>query len=364
MSPSFPNASAIVLLLELFYTFSLYGIVEARAVTEIHNGGTIEFYHHGSPAAVPKATDCAIRQAAYEYGQKLMPQRGTFPSLFDALQLGACGRSVDAEERRRDSRSEPLQEPIPVDDVLIVVLSRSSEALDEGVLKRRLRMHRDLHFVRSIHEALDLSRTLRAGTEVLKKTITVALKGGVHYLDDTLSLTSEDAGITIRNMPGERAVVSGGLEISTDWKLSQRCKRRTCFEADLNGQNVGSIPGLRLNGERQIRARFPNFDSERDSVIDGRHHVLDGRDGWIQRKTEWLGSGNHRMNGVQGWPPRKSAKTYVVDAQDWPSVDWPMNIMTNGSKHDDAWTGEGDWGKFYIGVGGTCVDRDPPVGYW
>ena len=31
---------------------------------------------------------------------------------------------------------------------------------------------------------------------------------------------------------------------------------------------------------------------------------------------------------------------------------------------DDKWTGEGDWGQFWHGTGGTCVDRSPPVGYW
>ena len=62
----------------------------------------------------------------------------------------------------------------------------------------------------------------------------------------------------------------------------------------------------------------------------------------------------------------------VIDAKDWPGVDWPDHIMTvnrsdpDGPKipHRDTWTGEGDWGQFWIGVGGTCTDRSPPAGYW
>ena len=46
-----------------------------------------------------------------------------------------------------------------------------------------------------------------------------------------------------------------------------------------------------------------------------------------------------------------------------------MSIMTNlsnGSQYPnrDTWTGEGDWGQFWLGVGGPCADRSPPAGYW
>jgi hypothetical protein len=53
-----------------------------------------------------------------------------------------------------------------------------------------------------------------------------------------------------------------------------------------------------------------------------------------------------------------------MTAADWPSVDWPMNITTGNVSDPDSWTGEGDWGEYWIGVGGTCVDRSPPAGYW
>ena len=46
-----------------------------------------------------------------------------------------------------------------------------------------------------------------------------------------------------------------------------------------------------------------------------------------------------------------------------------MAIMTNESNgssypNRDAWTGEGDWGQYWLGVGGPCADRSPPAGYW
>ena len=60
------------------------------------------------------------------------------------------------------------------------------------------------------------------------------------------------------------------------------------------------------------------------------------------------------------------AGRHVVGAADWPDVDWPMAIMSNSSNGTypdrDRWTGEGDWGQYWLGVGGTCADRSPPAG--
>ena len=68
------------------------------------------------------------------------------------------------------------------------------------------------------------------------------------------------------------------------------------------------------------------------------------------------------MNGVAPWPPTDKPTTFVVGAADWPGVEWPMQIMTDGKPDNDTWTGEGEWGEFWLGSGGTCVDREPPVG--
>ena len=133
--------------------------------------------------------------------------------------------------------------------------------------------------------------------------------------------------------------------------------------ADLTGQ-VKSVLGLRRDGVREIRARFPNFDPELDSVIDGTLLYHDGRTGWITAGTKWIASTTGTMNGISPWPPTDTATTFVMGALDWPGVEWPMEITTNGTADPDTWTGEGEWGQYWLGAGGTCVDRSPPVGYW
>ena len=46
----------------------------------------------------------------------------------------------------------------------------------------------------------------------------MVLRGGVHYLADTLMLGPQHSHITIQGMPGEAATVSGGVSLDVQWK--------------------------------------------------------------------------------------------------------------------------------------------------
>ncbi len=96
----------------------------------------------------------------------------------------------------------------------------------------------------------------------------VFLRGGVHYLSEPLVLTAEDSGspdapFVIRNYQNEQAVVSGGLRLENlDWQPSPAPHAhapasgiyQTTVPADLRTEEIF------INGERQILARYPNFD--------------------------------------------------------------------------------------------------------
>jgi hypothetical protein len=305
---------------------------------------TCEMIHSGTPSDVPALADCAIRQAAWKYGQKLQPQRGEFKTLYDALQLHACDgvlapASLDAWL--------PSSEPLPKDQRVLFV---DSSMLEGGGAPTSGDTYG------TIADAVNASKSL-------PKPLTIALREGTHFISSgPVQLGAEESGLTIRNAPGERASVSGGRNLETRWSASTACNG--CYEASLKGQ-VKDVPGLRLNGVREIRARFPNFDPELDAMIDGRYRVHDGLSGWVTGETIWIEKGAENMNGVPGtWPPEEKAVTHVIESKDWPDVEWPMNIMTNGTVDPDRWTGEGAWGTYWVGVGGTCVDRSPPAGYW
>jgi len=100
----------------------------------------------------------------------------------------------------------------------------------------------------------------RAARKLKSKTpVTIWFHGGVYYLPETIVLTAEDSGtklnpVTYSALPGEEAVISGGVRLSLTWTPYR------------DGIMMARVPaGLKtdqlfLNGKRQILARYPNYD--------------------------------------------------------------------------------------------------------
>ncbi len=152
--------------------------------------------HSGTPDGVPASSDCAIRKAAWDYGRKLLPERGEFRTLFDALQLGACGVAVPSTQDVWSPSTEPLPKGQPV-----LVVAPAGAGSGDGSYS-------------TIAEAVAASRAM-------PKPLTIALRAGTHYVSGgPVQLGPQDSGLTIRNMPGEAAIVSGGRSLKTSWKSS------------------------------------------------------------------------------------------------------------------------------------------------
>src|ERR1051326_5542344 len=113
----------------------------------------------------------------------------------------------------------------------------------------------------TLSRARDAIRDLK-GRQAHHGPVTVLVRGGKYYMAETLSFEREDSGsrgapISYRAYPGEKPVLSGGKKI-TGWKPY----KRQILQAELPGTRGGAwkFRALFLNGERQIRARYPNFD--------------------------------------------------------------------------------------------------------
>lgn len=245
--------------------------------------------HTGGYPLMPGSTDCAIRQAAYAYGKKLQPQKGGFKDLFDALQLGnGCGLPSPPAQAG-DEWSPPPAQPVASGERVLFVepwkpTSAPGEKLQTGTFS-------------TVAGAVAASRSMR-------KPLTIALREGTHFVSQTIQLGPADSGLTLRNADGARAVLSGGKPLSPAWAPSRACAG--CFEASLKGQ-VTSVPGLRKDGVREIRARYPNHDPELNAVIGGKYLVHDGREGLLNltrvNASTWIATGA-LMNGMnESWPP-------------------------------------------------------------
>lgn len=92
-----------------------------------------------------------------------------------------------------------------------------------------------------------------------KEPVTVHLRGGTYYLNDTIVFTAADSGskdapVRYAAYQGEEVVVSGGIKLDLDWKPYQG----GILQAKVSVKS--EIDQLFVNGTRQHMARYPNYD--------------------------------------------------------------------------------------------------------
>ena len=92
-----------------------------------------------------------------------------------------------------------------------------------------------------------------------REATNVYLRGGTYYLDQTLRFDARDSGsksapVVYKAYQDEEVVISGGVRLKPAWESWNNGIVRTKVPAGLE------FDQLFVNGERQILARFPNFD--------------------------------------------------------------------------------------------------------
>ena len=95
----------------------------------------------------------------------------------------------------------------------------------------------------------------------------IVLRKGIHSLNSTITLGSDDSGLTLIGYPGEDAWLSGGIEIPQEiewrWDCSHNLKLRVANLTDLlRGRSLPKVASLFNREGRLIRARYPNSDPE------------------------------------------------------------------------------------------------------
>ena len=100
-------------------------------------------------------------------------------------------------------------------------------------------------------------------TGPLKAPVTVWLQGGTYELREPLVFTPDDSGtadapVSYASLPGQRAVLSGGKQLTGTWRQTPD---KPFWQLDLpearNGKWV--FNSLYVNGQSRTRARYPNY---------------------------------------------------------------------------------------------------------
>jgi hypothetical protein len=113
----------------------------------------------------------------------------------------------------------------------------------------------------TLHRAQSAVREFRRSHP--QAAVRVMVREGTYYLKHTLLFTPEDSGtaqapVVYAAWPGEKVTVSGGRRLYCQWQ-----SRKSKSICNLNTGNTGpfAFTQLFVNGKRQVRARFPNYDA-------------------------------------------------------------------------------------------------------
>lgn len=105
----------------------------------------------------------------------------------------------------------------------------------------------------SLHRARDDAREAPG-------QVTIFLRGGTYYLDSALVLGAEDSGepgkpVVYTAYNDEKPILSGAIRLELEWSQ---------YQGNIQNASVPPLnpkyPQLFINGNRQILARYPNFD--------------------------------------------------------------------------------------------------------
>lgn len=200
-----------------------------------------------------KSFDCPMRALALEYARKIQPDLSTqkLQEIADALngarEANNCNVSVKNLPSNNNGRATRVY-AVPNGASTFYVDANSGSDTNSGAMNSPFK---------TIEKAITAARAAGQGS-------TIVLRKGTYYLTDTIQLTTQDKGLTIQNYNDEEVWISGGKVITPSWEKFDvdTSKQTNIYKADLSSQGIDTIPGLRINTKRAIRARYPNADPE------------------------------------------------------------------------------------------------------
>ena len=155
-----------------------------------------------TPVNVDPKLDCAVKELAWEYAKKLLPQQRDFVSAYDALQLSVCNISRTSSQHRK---SQPFKRvALRADAVTVYVDGSKGSDSNPGTLGEP---------VKTVAQGVRLCR-LRS---VAGQQRIVYLRAGTYFLSETINLSPGDSNLVISSYQGEKAVISGGKQYSFHW---------------------------------------------------------------------------------------------------------------------------------------------------
>jgi len=162
--------------------------------------------------------------------------------------------------------------------------------------------------VGTLRQARNIARKIKAQT---KGQVTIIVRGGAYYLPEPLVLAPEDSGVTFTAAPGELVTLSGGKKVTGQWKPFRNGVWMTGVPRSL------SFTQLFVNGERQTRARYPNYDPSEPGRSGYITPAADEQD-WPARKLQY----DPATFSKQKWAHPEEVIVHIFARNYWGNMQW------------------------------------------
>ncbi len=181
-----------------------------------------------------------------------------------------------------------------------------------------------------------------------KELVTIWIGSGTYYLSQTIEISSKYSGspekpIVFSAMPGAKVIIKGS-------KILNQLKWQKYKE----GIFVSQIPEgldfdqLFVNGERQIRARFPNYDYQ--NPLRGGEGYQQVTDGTNRRYDEWFSYSPEKFTDRE-WKNPETGIVHAFQSHNWGNMQY--RITGIDCTENKIFLGEGGWQLQRLqGIGG------------
>eukprot|EP01084_Bolivina_argentea_P064482 117599_1 len=212
----------------------------------------------------PASFDCPMRNLILEYAQHVQPflTKDKLQQVADALngdpiKPANCTVSIDNLPFEPPINQNLLSYSTDLHTIPTIFIDskygNDNNQNDGSIHKPFKSIHYGLNHIRKHHNKSTNKQIL--------------LRKGIYYLQDTLYFNHNDSNLKISSYNGENAIVSGAIPLNNlNWKLYKKSKNndgKDIYQAQISSNvNITEIVGLRVNGTRAIRARYPNGNPE------------------------------------------------------------------------------------------------------
>ncbi|MCD6354120.1 MAG: chitobiase/beta-hexosaminidase C-terminal domain-containing protein [Prolixibacteraceae bacterium] len=187
--------------------------------------------------------------------------------------------------------------------------------------------------VETIYHALEIAKTYLG-----KEKVNIWLLEGTYHLKKTIEITSEYSGtkefpLIISAYKNQKVVIKGSVLLTNKkWEVYKDGIYKTRLNSDLNFNQ------LFVNNERQIRARFPNYDYK--NPLRGGKGYQFVTDGSNRRYDTWFGFDPEKFTKKE-WENPETGIVHAFQSHNWGNMMY--RIKSVDRKANKVLLGEGGW---------------------